>query len=236
MKTHTYIIVPAAGEGTRMQQNMPKQYLELAGKAVLEHTLNALLAIPHIQHIVVALAPDDVFFEHLSASRHPRVMRVNGGTSRAASVLNALNALRTEAQAHDWILVHDAARPLVRQEDIHQLRTTLADHPVGGILASPVTDTLKRVGADLQIQQTLERDTLWRALTPQMCRYDLLKSALTTCLSKNIPVTDEAMALEYGGLNLQIVEGASDNIKITYPIDLLLAEQILANRAHVKPN
>lgn len=227
MTATTYIIIPAAGGGTRMQQPTPKQYLSLAGKPVLEHTLTTLLAVPDIAGLVIALAPDDLFFAHLTSATHPRITQVHGGDSRAASVLNALNALTPIAQPHDWVLVHDAARPLVRLSDIAQLRTTLQDHPVGGILATPVTDTLKQSNAQGHICATVARDALWRALTPQMCRYGLLKQALNHCLQANIAITDEAMALESLGHTLQIIEGAFDNIKITYPIDLLIAEQLL---------
>jgi len=230
MTAHTYIIVPAAGGGTRMQQPIPKQYLNLAGKPVLEHTLTTLLAIPFIARVVVALSSDDLFFNSLASATHPRLTQVQGGNSRASSVLNALNALSTIAEPHDWVLVHDAARPLVTLKDIDHLRVTLANHPIGGILATPVTDTLKQSDAQLKTCLTVARDTLWRALTPQMCRYGLLKQALSHCLNANLGITDEAMALETLGQTMQIVEGSADNIKITYPIDLLIAEQLLLTR------
>ena len=228
---NTYIIVPAAGGGRRMQHSTAKQYLTLAGKPILEHTLATLLAVPDIQQVLVALSLDDQQFNHLPSAKHPRLMTLIGGNSRAESVLNALQSLSAVATAQDWILVHDGARPLVSLSDIAQLRHLLIDHPIGGILATPVTDTLKQVNAEQQIQTTLARETLWRALTPQLCRYGLLTHALKHCLNQQIAITDEAMALEQCGHSLQVVEGSSDNIKITYPIDLALAEQVLLLRA-----
>lgn len=229
----TFIIVPAAGGGQRMQHATPKQYLDLAGTPILERTLNTLLAVPDIAQVVVALALDDTHFKHLTCSNHPRLQHVIGGASRAASVLNALNHLVSVAQPQDWVLVHDAARPLVHLADIAHLRLSLHDHPVGGILAAPVTDTLKHVHSDTQISHTLDRSTLWRALTPQLCRFGLLKQALEHGLAQRLDLTDEAMALETLGHYPTIVAGSPDNIKITYPIDLQLAA-LLIGQSHVK--
>lgn len=223
----TFIVVPAAGNGQRMQQFIAKQYLHLAGKPVLTHTLETLLAVPAISQLIIALAPDDLLFDRLISITDPRLIRIKGGVTRAASVLNALNHLNPIAKDDDWVLVHDAARPFISQQDIAHLRSQLAEHPVGGLLATPVTDTLKQVDADLTIQKTLNRQTLWRALTPQMCRYGLLKAALNHCLAQQITITDEAMAMEQCNHAMQIIEGSSDNIKITYPIDLMIAEQLI---------
>lgn len=223
----TYIIVPAAGGGTRMQQDTPKQYLPLDGQCILERTLHTLLSVPDIHQVIVALAPHDAYFDTLAICQQPRLTRITGGASRAASVLQALNHLTATAHADDWVLVHDAARPLVRLSDIATLRATLHDHPIGGILATPVSDTLKQVDTSLNIHSTIDRSILWRALTPQMARYGLLKAALSACLTQGIKPTDEAQALEQAGFTPRIVEGCSDNIKITYPMDLLLAEQIV---------
>ncbi len=225
MKTHTYIVVPAAGTGTRLHQSLPKQYAMLAGQAILTHTLTTLLAIPDVQQLIIALAADDTHFDALITIDDARLSRVIGGASRAESVLSALNHLT--ANDDDWVLIHDAARPLISLNDIAKLRMKLAKHPVGGILATPVTDTLKHVDQHGTIQHTVNRKTLWRALTPQMCRYGVLKQALTQCLLEQQTITDEAMALERCGYSMQIIEGSATNIKITYPIDLLVAEQLI---------
>ncbi len=226
MKTNTYIVVPAAGTGARMQQNLPKQYALLAGQPILARTLTTLLAVPDVQQVIVALAADDAHFDTLIALDDPRLSRVIGGANRAESVLSALNYL--SANDHDWVLVHDAARPLISLEDIAKLRISLAAHSVGGILATPVTDTLKHVDEHHTIHHTVNRKNLWRALTPQLCRYGLLKHALTQCLLEQRTITDEAMALELCGHPMQIIEGSANNIKITYPMDLLIAEQVLS--------
>lgn len=207
-----------------MQHTLAKQYLPLAGVPILERTLQTLLQVKAVA-IVVALAEEDRYFDQLTSSHHPKIQRVTGGATRAASVLAALQLLAAKAHPEDWVMVHDAARPLVSLSDIEHLQQRLIDHPVGGILATPVTDTIKQVDAQGNIQLTLARHTLWRALTPQLCRFGLLQQALSHCLHHQLEITDEAMALECCGHSPAIVEGSASNIKITYPMDLLIAEQ-----------
>ena len=215
-------VVPAAGVGKRMLANRPKQYLELAGSTVIELTLKRLLESGVFTAVAVAISKEDPFWPELKISRHEQIVRAEGGKERADSVLSALRALQDQAQSDDWVLVHDAARPCLTISDIHQLIDTLKDDEVGGILALSSHDTLKNV-AGLNIIETIDRSRIWRALTPQMFRYEELKRALEEAADKGSVVTDEASALELKGLQPKIVEGRPDNIKITRPEDLPLA-------------
>jgi len=219
-----WALVPAAGIGSRMGSQRPKQYLHLRNKPILQHTLERL-NLPAIAGIVVCVAEDDPYWETLTLPMP--VMRVNGGAERCHSVLNGLQALQQQAQPDDWVLVHDAARPCVRQADIEKLMTELAHHPVGGLLAVPVRDTMKRAGASLEIVETVNREGLWHALTPQMFRLEALSNALQSLLSRGEHVTDDAQAMEKMGLCPVLIEGHADNIKITHPQDLSLAELYL---------
>jgi len=224
-----WAVVPAAGVGKRMQSDRPKQYLELAGKTVIEQTLTRLLGAEVFSAVAVAISVEDPYWPELDLSRHPHVVTAPGGKERADSVLSALTSLRDRANHDDWVLVHDAARPCITSEDIHKLIATLADHDVGGILALSSHDTLKDV-RDGAIVGTLDRRHIWRALTPQMFRYGMLKAALGEA-EGNPMITDEASALELKGQKPLIVEGRPDNIKITRPEDLALAEFYLARQA-----
>ena len=214
-------VVPAAGVGKRMQANRPKQYLDLAGKKVIELTLSRLLQANIFTGIAVAISREDPYWPELEISRHQQIITAEGGKERSDSVLSALQALH-QASENDWVLVHDAARPCITKADIQLLITTLKDDDVGGILALSSHDTLKNVDR-LCITETIDRSRIWRALTPQMFRYGALKNALLEAASNNAHVTDEASALELKGLKPKIVEGRPDNIKITRPEDLALA-------------
>jgi 2-C-methyl-D-erythritol 4-phosphate cytidylyltransferase len=216
-----WAVVPAAGVGKRMQANRPKQYLELAGKMVIELTLSRLLQADIFSGIAVAISREDPYWPELEVSRHQQILTAAGGKERADSVLSALHAL-SQASNNDWVLVHDAARPCLTTADIQLLITTLQNDEVGGILALPSHDTLKKV-TGLCITETIDRSRIWRALTPQMFRYGALKSALLDAAANKALVTDEASALELQGLMPKIVEGRPDNIKITRPEDLALA-------------
>lgn len=216
-----WAVVPAAGVGKRMQSDRPKQYLELAGKTVIEQTLIRLLGAEVFDAVVVAISADDPYWPDLELSRHPHTITAPGGKERADSVLSALQAISGKADADDWVLVHDAARPCITFEDIHKLIGRLRDDDVGGILALSSHDTLKHVENDA-IVGTLDRRHIWRALTPQMFRYGMLKNALIESAG-NPSITDEASALELKGFKPKIVEGRADNIKITRPEDLALA-------------
>ncbi|WP_029151796.1 2-C-methyl-D-erythritol 4-phosphate cytidylyltransferase [Methylovulum miyakonense] len=216
-----WAVVPAAGVGKRMNAGRPKQYLELGGKTVLEHTLSRLLQSEAFAGIAVAVSEDDGYWPDLPVASHPQIIRAKGGIERADSVLSALTALRHLAADDDWVLVHDAARPCITASDIHLLIGTLRDDDVGGILALASHDTLKNVDKG-SILGTLDRSHIWRALTPQMFRYQALKNALEMHQG-NPAITDEASALELQGQQPKIVEGRPDNIKITRPEDLALA-------------
>jgi 2-C-methyl-D-erythritol 4-phosphate cytidylyltransferase len=215
-------IVPAAGVGSRMQHNAPKQYIQLAGKTILEHTLAKLSQLPQLNTIVVAVSDSDPYFEALSFT-DTRIVRARGGKERADSVLNSLLFLAPNPPV--WVLVHDAARPLVNITDIERLINECISVDEGGILASKVKDTIKR--GDTHIDQTVPRDDLWQALTPQLFKYDELKSALQSALSSGATITDEASAIEWAGKPVKLVAGRSDNIKITTPEDLDLAGFLL---------
>jgi 2-C-methyl-D-erythritol 4-phosphate cytidylyltransferase len=222
-----WAVIPAAGTGARFGGKLAKQYLPLADKTVIEHSVNALLARSDITAIAVALHKDDEIFSSLACANDPRVLRTNGGSDRASSVAQALMALE-EADDADWVLVHDAARPCVSQHDIQQLLELGCAHAVGAILASPMVDTVKRSDTSGDIAETLNRNELWRALTPQLFRFGELRDALSYCREHQFAVTDEASAIEYCGRRPLLVEGSCRNIKITYPDDLAIAEVFLS--------
>ena len=218
-----WAVVPAAGVGKRMNADRPKQYLELAGKTVIEHTLLRLLSAQVFTAVAVAISEEDPYWPDLDVSAHKKIITAAGGKERADSVLSALKAIRTVASDDDWVLVHDAARPCITTIDIHHLIDSLKTDEIGGILALSSHDTLKSVQGDNIIVGTLDRSHIWRALTPQMFRYGLLKNALEAA-EGNAAITDEASALELQGMQPKIVEGRPDNIKITRPEDLALAQ------------
>lgn len=225
-----WVIVPAAGVGARMGASCPKQYLPLIDKTVLEHTLERLFAIPVIKCIHLALAADDGFWSDLACAQHPSIIRVNGGRERADSVLNGLLALPAHAKDSDWVLVHDAARPCIRPNEIISLMNAVSEHPAGGILGVPVSDTLKQV-SDSVINKTIDRSTLWQAQTPQLFRLGLLRDCLQRALVEGKTITDEASALEVYGYHPLIVQGRSDNIKITRQEDLAIAAMLMQQQS-----
>lgn len=223
-----YAIVPAAGSGSRFGAEKPKQYLELLGRPLIFHTLKALTACPDIERVWVVLAPDDPWWPRYDWSELGAKLETLrcGGETRADSVGNGLKAAAMVAADDDWVLVHDAARPCLSAAMIDALFAELADDPVGGLLAVPVADTLKRADADQRVAATLPRDGLWQAQTPQMFRYGRLHAALENCRD----VTDEAGAIEALGLQPRLVKSDSTNLKVTYPADLALAAMILRGR------
>ena len=224
MSSGFWAVIPAAGIGERMQSDRPKQYLQLEDKLVIEHTLQRLASHPEIKGIVIAIAQEDEWWPTVSVVVSCPLYVVHGGEQRSHSVLNALDKLSTLAADDTWVLVHDAARPCLRQEDIDRLLSALSNHDVGGLLGLPVNDTVKRTSNDDVIMETIERRNLWRASTPQMFRLVILKSALQALREQNITVTDEASAIEFVGLEPVMVEGHADNIKITVSTDLALAQ------------
>lgn len=221
-------LVPAAGVGRRFGGETPKQYLSLHGRTVMEHSLELLLGIPQVERIVVAVHAEDQRWQSLPLFDDTRIETVIGGDERCHSVRNGLNHIDAHFPDCEWVLVHDVARPCCPYGDIEKLLQQLSDHPVGGLLATPVSDTLKRVDAMQQVQETVDRSALWQALTPQLFRTRLLLDALEFCLARGVTVTDEAQALEAVGLVPAVVEGSRRNIKITRAEDLALAEYFLS--------
>lgn len=237
MSNKLWWLVPAAGVGSRMQADRPKQYLPLLGKTILEHTLSRLSqACPEAGRII-CLNPDDPYWPSVE---HYGFQAVAGGQERCDSVLNGLKAIAAQAQPNDWVLVHDVARPCVRDRDIHRLIQQLETDAVGGILALPVADTMKRATSDANvlaaIDHTVDRKQLWHALTPQMFRYQVLFDSLSQALAAQVQVTDEASALEWAGLTPKLIAGQRDNIKVTHPDDLYFAELFLRHQATTDPN
>lgn len=223
-----WAVIPAAGIGTRMGAAIPKQYLPLHGGTVIERTVQRFLSHPRLSGVVVVIASDDVHWARTPLrGGDSSLFVVEGGAERYHSVLNGLMRLAEMARPHDWVLVHDAARPCIRHEDIDRLIVTLAGHPVGGLLGVPVSDTVKRTDNEGNILETVSRAGLWRALTPQMFRLGELAGALKHVVNNKLAVTDEAAAMELAGHVPRMVEGHADNIKITVPQDLALAELYL---------
>ncbi|HST45113.1 MAG TPA: 2-C-methyl-D-erythritol 4-phosphate cytidylyltransferase [Luteimonas sp.] len=227
----TWAVVPAAGRGLRFGAAIPKQYLEVAGAPLIAHTLQALMAHPSVEGVVVVLAADDASWPQWAAVGGKPVRTCVGGGTRAASVLAGLDALPDDVRADDFVLVHDAARPNISLEDLDALLERGRNDLVGAILAAPVRDTLKRGGDDGGIDGTEPREDLWRALTPQLFRRLQLTRALDVALAAGEAVTDESMAMERLGHRPLLVEGAEDNIKVTTPADLVLVEFLLARKA-----
>ena len=217
-----WAVVPAAGIGKRMLSDCPKQYLALQGKPILQHTLERL-SQTGVTGIVVCIAEEDAYWPHMSLDLPVPLLQAEGGQERCHSVLNGLALLAERAHTEDWVLVHDAARPCVRVADIQQLMQALARHPVGGLLAMPVRDTLKRANEQQAITATVDRQQLWHAFTPQMFRLGMLTEALQAVLDNGQLVTDEAQAMELQGHQPVLIESHTDNLKITHPTDLELA-------------
>ena len=223
-----FALVPAAGSGARFGSEVPKQYLELLDRPLIFHTLAALCRCERIDQVWVVLSPGDEWWGSYDwASLGGKLHAVFcGGATRAESVANGLAALTGVLADDDWVLVHDAARPCLSQDMLASLCDQLADDPVGGLLAVPVADTLKRADAQQRVSATEPRDGLWQAQTPQMFRYALLRKAL----DENVAVTDEASAIEATGLRPRLVRADATNLKVTFPADLHLAELILQGR------
>ena len=222
-----YAVVPAAGKGQRFGGDIPKQYLTLNGRSVLEHTLSRLAAHRQIARVVVAIAADDVRFEKLAGHLPSNVVKVYGGEERCHSVLAGLEWLGENTPASTLVMVHDAARPCLRASDIDRMIAAVTEGEVGAILGVPVRDTLKRSDAGGHIADTLDRTAVWRALTPQLFQLGPLRDAIESALNAGVIVTDEAQAMERSGLRPKLIHGHGDNIKITHPEDLELAELIM---------
>ena len=233
MNVRYVALVPAAGHGTRFGTQQAKQYASLAGRPMIFHALAVLLSDPRVARVFVALAADDTRWESHNweaFGKRVEVLRC-GGATRAETVLNSLELLQEQLAQTDWVLVHDAARPCLPVADLSRLIDKLGDAPIGGLLAAPLADTLKRADTNQSVAATLPRDNLWRAQTPQMFRFGILRDALRAALSANAPgsiPTDEAGAIEALGHRPELVAGSARNIKVTYPEDLAIAELFLS--------
>ena len=216
-------LIPAAGVGARMAAIGPKQYMAVAGKPMLRHTIDAFLSSELIEHVYVVVSPEDGQIDAIVPAAGVTVLRC-GGASRMQSVQNALRLLAEVLDAQDWVLVHDAARPGLTAALIEKLITTIGTDPVGGLLALPVVDTVKRAGSAVS---TVSRDGLWLAQTPQMFRYRLLCNALAAATDASV-ITDDASAVEALGFSPKLVEGHPRNLKVTLPADIRIAEMYLA--------
>ncbi len=223
-----WVIIPAAGSGKRMQSDTPKQYLQIHNKTILQYTLERFAALPFVKGYVVAISPHDERFASLNPNIKKPLFSCQGGTERFHSVLNALEFLDGKAEQQDWVMVHDAARPCVQPGDIEQLYRQCMQKNCGGILATPVKDTLKKQQPGMEmIETTIDRSQLWHALTPQMFPLTELKQAIKHSMKNKIAMTDDASAMEAAGYRVLLVNGSEDNIKITRPADLSLASWII---------
>lgn len=224
-----FALIPAAGSGERMGGALPKQYLSLAGGPMISHALSVLASHPRIDKVFVVLAADDAHWTNynwLPFAGRIKILRC-GGATRAESVRNGLAAMADQVGDEDWVMVHDAARPCLSHTLVDKLIAGVSEEDVGGILAMPVADTLKR-GIGGAIVETVPREHMWQAQTPQMFRHGVLSEALTTLTPA---ITDEASAVEAIGLQPRLIESESSNLKVTYPFDMQIAEWVLQSRA-----
>ncbi|SFV55589.1 2-C-methyl-D-erythritol 2,4-cyclodiphosphate synthase [hydrothermal vent metagenome] len=226
-----WVIIPATGIGARMGYDIPKQYIKLNnGLTILDQTIKTVLSIKQINGIIITLNKNDTLFSNSIFFNHPKIKTVIGDSERYLSVFNGINLLN--AQKDDFVLVHDSVRPCVQKEDIEKLISTLKNNPVGGLLVTPIVDTLKQHKNNLT--KTIDRSNLYSAQTPQMYRYDILKKALNNAITKDIIVTDETQAIELLNLNPTLVIGSKNNIKITHTDDLALANFFLNMNMKIK--
>lgn len=230
MPVSAHALVVAAGRASRFGGQIPKQYMPLLGRPVLARSIAALFGAPGIRAVTVVLAPDDQWFGDLVAPAYPRVKTVAGGETRAESVLNGLNAIGDIDPEASWVLVHDAARPCLDPARLAALLDAVRDHQDGAILAMPVSDSLKRADENLAISSDVERAGLWAAQTPQLFPIDRLVAALQKMMDAQSYPGDEASAMQFSGARPRLVRGSADNIKITWPSDIALAEAILGLR------
>lgn len=231
MNTHAWCVVPAAGSGQRFGGPVAKQFVEVQGKSILMHSLEALACHPSVEGLVVPLSAD----AEVDLPGHvlgKRVIRCEGGATRAASVLEGLRSLPATLDDATLVLVHDAARPNVRAADISAVLEAATGHACGALLATPVSDTLKQANADLEVECTVPRSQCWRALTPQCFSKGLLTDALQQAMAQGVEITDESMAIERLGFHPKLVAGRADNLKITTQPDLEWFRTQLALRAH----
>ena len=219
-----HALLPAAGKGQRFGDALLKQYAPVAGKPVLAHAIERIVAEPRISGITVVLAEDDQQFQNLIGCQYPDVRTTKGGGTRAKSVLNGLDAIRRSDSTVEWVLVHDAARPWLPGDCLRRLLRQGLGHPDGAILAVPVRDTLMRRVESGRVAETVRRDGLWSAQTPQLFPLNRLRRALRDCLESGRVPTDESAAMERTGARPLLVMGSSLNVKITYPGDIDIVE------------
>lgn len=231
MPNHSlWLIIPAAGVGKRLNADLPKQYIVIDDRSVIEHTLSPFIAYPHIQQIIVVVSNADTHWQKIQTSfTQVKFVTVPVGKERCFSVYQGLLSLQSLAAADDWVLVHDAVRPCISSQDIDRLVVSLQHHTVGGLLGVPVRDTLKRVNTNGDVIATIARENIWQAQTPQMFRYGILMQAMKAAIEQDRMVTDEASAIELIGQHPVMVEGTADNIKITYPEDIQRAKYYLTS-------
>lgn len=234
MQSKVWVVVPAAGSGSRFAADRAKQFYPLKGLTMAEVTLQRLLAIPAVAGIVVAKNPQDSHWDEVQALQDAKVLSVAGGRERADSVLAGLQALSAKLGPSDWVMVHDIARPCLHSDDVEKLLATLSDDPVGGLLVAPVTETLKQIAGE-EVVKTHDRRMFALAQTPQLFRYGVLCSALETATSSGAAVTDEASAVELAGLSVRTVSGRADNLKVTVAEQLPIAEAIMAAQEQEEP-
>ncbi len=225
--TRYWVVIPAAGVGKRMGIDKPKQYISVNNKTILEHTINCFIDREEIEAVVVAISKADEYWPDLAISKHEKIITAPGGVERYQSVFNGMDTLKNKANNDDWILVHDAARPCLNQSAIDRLMIELRTHDAGGILAMPCRDTMKRANEAGEIIDTVERESLWHAQTPQMFKFGKLYSAIEKILNEDIVVTDEAMAMEISGYKPLLVQGHQENIKVTHKDDIKYLELYL---------
>ncbi len=226
-------ILPAAGSGSRLTKNWPKQYCKINGRYIIDYSLTALLSHPLIKTIVVSLKKNDPYWHQSEYAQDSRIWVCQGGVRREHSVWSAMRFLQAHCGSDDWVLIHDAARPCLSAEDLTLLIISLQDDSVGGILAQTNTDAIKRAATDGTIEQSLNRCVLYQAQTPQMFRYQLLFSALENIIKKDISIDDEAVAMELVQHRVHLVKGRGFNVKVTYPSDLISAKAWLDHAARL---
>ena len=246
MSSHTpskfWLIIPAAGIGSRMQMDKPKQYLQIENKTILEHTVACFLDHPAFEEVYVGLSEQDVYFEQCGLNLDSGITTYKGGRERADTVLKGLECISDKANPEDWVWVHDAARPCLSKQEIDLLIDELKHTDIGLVLGVPVSDTLKRVSDSKvldhrsEISVTVDRAGLWRAMTPQIFKYGALRQALEFCRDNNKVVTDEASALENIGKRASMVQGSEQNIKVTLPADIAKAQEFIAKKISSSSN
>ncbi len=224
-----WAIIPAAGIGSRMGSDIPKQYLEIGSKTILEHSASNFLKHPQIHKVIIVLHPDDDRWHKLAIAKDPKIVTVTGGEERADSVLAGLEYIQQNGGADDWVMVHDAARPCLYTLHIDNLLHARKTSPDGVILAVPSYDTVKFVDKTQTIDRTIKREAIWLAQTPQFFPCKNLQSCIKHALADSFEVTDESSAMESKGYRPALVTGSRRNIKVTEQEDLLLASVILAS-------